>query len=98
LINSVLTVIALFVIAAQGMGAWPQNLPPSSRTDFRSEVDGKVTYSDSPCLGARKVEVEPTRRVTPRGLLLRGFQFNSESGTTVGFVQEWWCELIPESA
>lgn len=38
-----------------------QNLPAPSRTVFKCEVDGKVTYSDAPCLGARKLEVEPTR-------------------------------------
>lgn len=62
--GAVLTAIALFVIAAPGKGAWAQNLPPPSRTVFRCEVDGKVTYSDSPCLGARKIEVEPTRGVS----------------------------------
>lgn len=36
-------------------------LPPTSRTVYKCEVDGKVTYSDDPCLGAHKLEVEPTR-------------------------------------
>ncbi|QTQ34816.1 Uncharacterized protein ToN1_06400 [Aromatoleum petrolei] len=62
--GSALTAIALFVIAAPGMDAWAQNLTPPSRTVFRCEADGKVTYSDSPCLGARKIEVEPTRGVS----------------------------------
>jgi hypothetical protein len=38
-----------------------QTLPLPSRTVFRCDVAGKVVYSDSPCLGARKVDVEPTR-------------------------------------
>jgi hypothetical protein len=41
--------------------AQAQSLPPPSRTVFKCEVAGKVVYSDSPCLGARKVDVEPTR-------------------------------------
>jgi hypothetical protein len=44
------------VVASQA-----QSLPPPSRTVFKCEVAGKVVYSDSPCLGARKVDVEPTR-------------------------------------
>lgn len=41
--------------------AQAQSLPPPSRTVFKCEVAGRVVYSDSPCLGARKVDVEPTR-------------------------------------
>ena len=38
-----------------------QSLPPPSRTVFKCDVAGKVVYSDSPCLGAKQVDVEPTR-------------------------------------
>jgi len=38
-----------------------QKLPPPSRAVYKCEADGKVVYSDSPCLGAKKVDVEPTR-------------------------------------
>ncbi len=38
-----------------------QTLPPPSRTVFKCDVAGKVVYSDSPCLGATKIDVEPTR-------------------------------------
>jgi hypothetical protein len=38
-----------------------QKVPPPSRTVFKCEVHGKVVYSDSPCLGATKINVEPTR-------------------------------------
>lgn len=38
-----------------------QSLPPPSRTVFKCEAAGKVVYSDSPCLGAKTVDVEPTR-------------------------------------
>jgi hypothetical protein len=38
-----------------------QKLPPPARTVFKCESDGKIYYSDSPCLGAKKLEIEPTR-------------------------------------
>lgn len=38
-----------------------QGLPPPSRTVYKCEEGGKVRYSDSPCLGATKLEVQPTR-------------------------------------
>ena len=41
--------------------ALAQSLPPPSRTVYKCEGGGKVRYSDAPCLGARKVDVEPTR-------------------------------------
>ena len=37
------------------------NLPPPSRTVYKCEVGGKVHYSDSPCVGAQKVNVTPKR-------------------------------------
>jgi hypothetical protein len=42
-------------------GVLAQSLPPPSRTVYKCEVNGKVSYSDSPCLGASKVDAEPTR-------------------------------------
>ncbi|MDH4481480.1 MAG: hypothetical protein QE279_02090 [Rhodoferax sp.] len=42
-------------------GAFAQHLPPPSRTVFKCETEDKTFYSDSPCLGAKKVDVEPTR-------------------------------------
>ncbi|MFO1253220.1 MAG: DUF4124 domain-containing protein [Inhella sp.] len=41
--------------------ALAQGLPPPSRTAYRCELDGKIVYSDSPCLGAEKLELQPTR-------------------------------------
>lgn len=38
-----------------------QTLPPTSRTVYKCEEGNKVRYSDAPCLGAKKVDVEPTR-------------------------------------
>lgn len=42
-------------------GARSQHLPPPSRTVFKCESGGKTVYSDSPCLGAQKLQIEPTR-------------------------------------
>lgn len=41
-----------------------QTLPQPSRTMYKCKVQGTTTYSDSPCLGATKLEVEPTRGVS----------------------------------
>lgn len=41
-----------------------QSLPAPSRTVFRCEEGGKIVYSDSPCLGAKAINVEPTRGVS----------------------------------
>lgn len=38
-----------------------QTLPQPSRTVYKCEEGGQVHYSDAPCLGAKKVDVEPTR-------------------------------------
>lgn len=40
-----------------------QNLPPPSRTMYKCKINGTTSYSDTPCLGATKIEVEPTRGV-----------------------------------
>ena len=50
----------LVVILAIGQ-ALAQKLPAPSRNVFKCENGGKVAYSDEPCLGAKRVDVEPTR-------------------------------------
>ncbi len=52
------TVAALTVVASSVAA---QSLPPPSRTVYKCEDGKKVHYSDSPCLGAKKIDVEPTR-------------------------------------
>lgn len=52
---------AVLVLMAVADAAFAQSLPPPSRTVFKCESGGKVVYSDSPCLGATKIDVEPTR-------------------------------------
>jgi hypothetical protein len=59
--------------------AMSQGLPPPSRTVYKCEDGGKVHYSDSPCLGARKLEVEPTRGLNKSsGRELQGQDVNRE--------------------
>jgi hypothetical protein len=41
--------------------AQTMKLPPTSRTVFKCEIDKKISYSDEPCLGAKRIDVEPTR-------------------------------------
>jgi hypothetical protein len=48
--------IAPYVAIAQS-----QSLPHPSRTVYKCQFDGKVVYSDSPCLGAERLDIEPTR-------------------------------------
>lgn len=54
-------------LACSSIAAMAQSLPAASRTAFKCEVDGKVTYSDAPCLGAKKVDLEPTRGLNAGG-------------------------------
>ena len=53
--------IGVFSSMAMATAAWSQSLPAPSRTVFKCEAAGKVVYSDAPCLGAKTVDVEPTR-------------------------------------
>jgi len=54
--------LGTFTIAALlALPCTAQKLPAPSREVFRCEAGGKVFYSDAPCLGARKVDVQPTR-------------------------------------
>lgn len=54
-----LTTLILVTIHANA-----QSLPPPAKTVFRCEEGGKIVYSDAPCLGATKINVEPTRGVS----------------------------------
>lgn len=66
-----------------------QTLPPPSRTVYRCEVGGKVSYSDAPCLGAKKLEVEPTRGMNKStGKALQGRDVRNEH------VREGFAEMV----
>ena len=53
------TVVGLAAIIC--LAASAQSLPPTSRTVYKCIVAGKSVYSDAPCLGAQRIDVEPTR-------------------------------------
>lgn len=54
---------AVFISAWLSVDIAAQNLPAPSRTVYKCEVNGKISYSDEPCVGAQKIDVEPTRGV-----------------------------------
>lgn len=39
-------------------------LPQPGRTVYKCESKGKVSYTDEPCLGAKRLDIEPTRGVS----------------------------------
>ena len=56
---------AAFVVCAlcAGFGSGrvsSQNLPPPSSTVFKCEANGRIVYTDSPCMGAQRIEIDPT--------------------------------------
>lgn len=53
--------VALIGFALAASVAVAQPLPPASRTVYRCEVGGRVIYTDTPCVAAKRVDVEPTR-------------------------------------
>jgi hypothetical protein len=54
-------VVTMLTLAAPSV--WAQTLPPTTRTVFKCEIKGKLIYSDDPCVGAQKLDVEPTRGI-----------------------------------
>ena len=56
-------VALLLVLAGVGVASHAQagGLRQPSRTVYKCESNGKVTYSDEPCAGAVRIDVEPTR-------------------------------------
>ena len=53
-------IITILLIAINNP-AKSQNLPPPSRTIYKCETGGKIVYSDAPCVGAKKIDAEPTK-------------------------------------
>lgn len=53
-------VVAMILLAAP-VAAQVTRLPDVSRSVYKCKVDGKVSYSDAPCLGAERIVIEPTR-------------------------------------
>lgn len=54
-----LVATSLLVLALPGHA----QLPAPSRTIYKCEVNGKIAYTDEPCLGAQRLDVVPTRGV-----------------------------------
>ena len=62
--NPLLIFLVLGIAAAVSIPpalAQTTKLPAVSRTVFKCAANGKVSYSDEPCLGAERIDVEPTR-------------------------------------
>jgi hypothetical protein len=55
------TLLALAFALLAAHSSLAQKLPAPARTVFKCEVQGKTVYSDETCLGAKRVDVEPTR-------------------------------------
>jgi hypothetical protein len=54
-------VAAASAFAISGHLAGAQSLPAASRTVYKCDDGDRIVYSDTPCLGAKRIEVEPTR-------------------------------------
>jgi len=57
--GSRLVVASLLLLTLPGYA----QLPAPSRTIYKCEVNGKISYTDQPCLGAQRLDVMPTRGV-----------------------------------
>lgn len=80
LIRLLLTQTLLYMLMASTLGH-AQNLPSVSRTVFKCQVAGKTVYSDAPCLGAKRIDVEPTRGLNQTsGRVLMGADVLHEQG------------------
>lgn len=56
------TIIAIsLTLTVSSVMVRAQQLPPPSRSVFKCKVNGATVYSDAPCVGAQKIDVEPTR-------------------------------------
>jgi hypothetical protein len=58
-------VICLSFTAASAVAS-AQTLSPPSRSVYKCSGNGKTSYSDAPCLGAQRLDIEPTRGVGGR--------------------------------
>jgi hypothetical protein len=61
-VKSLATILILASLHAASASI-AQSLPAPSRTVYKCNVNGKMLYSDSPCLGAERLEIEPSRGV-----------------------------------
>lgn len=58
------TSLAAIVLAGAAITAAAQEqLPPPSRTIYKCQANGKISYADEPCVGAQRLDTTPTRGV-----------------------------------
>lgn len=62
--RATLTLLLSLISLSAASQMSPPPLPPPSRTIFKCDEGSKTVYSDSPCLGAQRIDVEPTRGVS----------------------------------
>jgi hypothetical protein len=60
-LKALLPLIALAAHFAVQMNAVAQSFPAPSRIIYKCEVAGKIAYTDEPCLGAKRLDIEPSR-------------------------------------
>jgi hypothetical protein len=58
---SPMKVAALLWLGLVSVAAFAEGLPPPTRTAYKCVIAGKVSYSDEPCVDAKRVDLEPTR-------------------------------------
>jgi hypothetical protein len=82
--------IGLFFIAEFHMfNAYSQSLPTASRTIFKCENGGKIVYSDNPCLGAKVLNIQPSRGLNKStGRIATGADVHREQ------IQEMYADAI----
>ncbi|MCK7494816.1 MAG: DUF4124 domain-containing protein [Comamonadaceae bacterium] len=86
-VTSIQTLAAVGLISF-AVAVHAQTLPPPSRTVYKCDSGGKAVYSDSPCLGAERIDVQPTRGLSK----LSG---NERIGADVS--NEKWTEMLAEA-
>lgn len=74
-----------FILAATSALA---QLPAPTRTVYKCQIDGKIRYSDEPCVGARRIDVTPTRGVD---------RLSGSARTGKDVAREIWSEQFSEA-
>jgi hypothetical protein len=56
-------IIGCILFIAADTLSFAETLPAPSRSVYKCSANGVTSYSDAPCLGAKRIEIEPTRGV-----------------------------------
>lgn len=59
-------IVICLPFAAVSAASFAQTLSPPLRSVYKCSAHGKTSYSDAPCLGAQRLDIEPTRGVGGR--------------------------------